>query len=183
MRSHEQRPYKRFGEQLRTLRRQADETLLDVSGAVEIDETTLKEIESGKRLPDEDILLLLMNHFNVNESDALKLWEMAGYSKTDSKNSQEEQLLKQIMMVIPADNKIAYSDSTHIQSNNKGVVIDFEVQGGNVQPQTLSRIGMSLEQAQELTKQLIHSIRTAKYPQPRRALPSPNPQNSKKNRK
>lgn len=181
MRSDKQRPYKRFGEQLKTLRRQADESLLEVSGAVEIDESTLKEIESGKRLPDEDILLLLMNHFDVAESQALKLWEMAGYSKENPKTAQEEQLLKQIMMVIPVDNKVAYSDTAHITSNKKGVVIDFAMQGGNIQPQTISRVGMSLQQAEELTRQLISSLQNAKYTNNQRALPAPKKQNSKKN--
>ena len=167
------RPFKRFGEKLHVLRVQAKESLLEVSGAVEIDESTLKEIELGKKLPDEDILILLMNHFGVKDQEALDMWELAGYANDNTKTMNEEQLLKQIMMVIPVDNKVAYSDSAQISANKNGLVIDFTLVAGQKQAQTVSRVGMGLEQAETLVKNLLRSIEGARAPKVVRSLPAP----------
>lgn len=167
------RPFKRFGEKLRVLRVQAKESLLEVSGAVEIDESTLKEIELGKKLPDEDILILLMNHFGLKDQEAVDMWELAGYSNDDVKTMNDEQLLKQIMMVIPVDNRVAYSDSAHISANKNGLVVDFTLAAGHKQAQTVSRVGMGLEQAEALVKDLLRIIAQAREPKVVRSLPAP----------
>ncbi len=83
----ESRPHRAIGLRLKTLRERAKESLLEVSGAVEVDVAVLQEIEAGKRLPDEDILLMLINHFNVPDQESVKLWELAGYSKSGSKEA------------------------------------------------------------------------------------------------
>ena len=174
MRSQEQRPYKAFGDQLKSFRQIAHQTPAEVSGAVEIDESTLVDIEAGKKLPDEDILILLMNHFGIKDDTALKLWELAGYAKEDNKTMNEEQLLKQIMMVVPMENKVAYSDNAHISANKNGVTIDFKLSAGNSQPQVVSRVGMSLEQAEALATGLLRNITLAKKPLVQKALPASN---------
>lgn len=166
-------PYKVFGARLRKLREQAKESLIEVSGAVEIDLKTLERIEAGRELPDEEILLLLINHFDIAEDDAVKLWELAGYTKGSGQANQDEQLLKQIMMVIPMDNRVVYSDVAHIEADKKGVVINFALQAGNVQPQSVSRVGMSLEQAKQLLAQLQEKIDAVNEPKIVRALPAP----------
>ena len=78
-----ERPYKALGNKLKSLRVRLQETISDVSGAVEIDSDLLLRIEEGFIKPSEDILLLLMSHLSVQEDDASKLWELAGYN-TDS---------------------------------------------------------------------------------------------------
>lgn len=167
-------PYIIFGKKLRSLRERAKETLMEVSGAVEIDETTLVNIESGNQLPEEDILALLVSHFDVSEREALHLWDLAGYSKESTKAAPLLDDLKQIMMVIPFDNRVIYSDTAHIAVNENGVVIDFGLVGDDgVQPQTVSRVGMSTQQAEKLVKQLAHSIYMSRQQKTAKALPAP----------
>ena len=182
MRSSQEFPHKVFGEHLKTLRQRANESLLEVSGAVEIDEAMLQDIETGKNLPDEEILVLLMSHFDVKDQDAVRLWELAGYSRQDSDSIIDEQSIKQIMMVLPIDNKVLYSDTARISANNKGVVINFGLSADNKQPQMLSRVGMSLDQAELLAKRLMKSINLAKQPKIIRALPDPKLKPEKKKR-
>lgn len=176
----EQQPYKVFGARLRKLREQARESLLEVSGAIEVDEKTLLKYEAGIERPDEDILMLLINHFDISESDAVKLWELAGYSKEAEKQGGEEQLLKQIMMVIPFDNRINFTDVAHIDAKKTGVVITFGVSAGNVQPQTVTRVGMSLEQAKVLIGNLQDSIDAVLKPKVPKSLPVPKNKTDKK---
>lgn len=180
MRSSRKQPFRVFGEHLKMLREGAKESLLEVSGAVEIDEAKLKSIESGNELPDEDILILLMNHFDVADNDAVKLWELAGYGKEEVKPMNED-FLKQVMMVVPLDNKVAYSDVANINANTKGVVIEFGLGAGLDQPQNIAKVGMSLEQAKQLANNLQEKIEDATKPRIIRALPAPkqNQKNSK----
>jgi transcriptional regulator with XRE-family HTH domain len=173
-------PFKVFGARLRKLREQARESLLEVSGAIEIDEKTLLNYEAGIERPDEDILMLLINHFDISESDAVKLWELAGYTKDTDKQSGEEQLFKQIMMVIPFDNRINFTDVANIDAKATGVVITFGASAGNVQPQTVTRVGMSLEQASILAKNIQKSIDAALQPKTPKALPAPKNKTDKK---
>lgn len=177
----EKQPYIHLGVRLRKLREQARESVLEVSGAIEVDQSVLERFESGAELPDEDILALLINHFDISDSDAVKLWELAGYSKeTDKSLNPEEQLLKQIMMVIPFDNRVAYSDLAHVHVNDGGVVISFATQAGNVQPQTVARVGMSVEQAKKLIKTMESTIAAASRPKIPKALPAPKQNKTKK---
>lgn len=167
---------------IRKLRIDAKKSLLEVSGALEIDDMQLQQIEAGYQLPEEDILELLIRHFDVADQVADNLWELAGYNKKETVPPIEEQLLKQVMMVIPLDNKVVYSDLAHVNATKKGVVIEFAMQGGTTQPHLVSRVGMSLEQAQELTRQLIHSINAVTHPQPQRSLPASKSEKSKKSK-
>ncbi len=167
-------PFSVFGKRIQSLRTTAQETLLEVSGAVEIDATLLEKIESGSILPDEDILMLLISHFDVQDSDAVKLWELAGYSNFGEKETpSEEQLLKQIMMVIPMDNRVVFSDTAQINAKETGVVINFAQSSDAQPPQLISRIGMSVEQAKILLAQLQESLAALDAPRVIRALPAP----------
>jgi hypothetical protein len=51
-------PFKMLGSHLKYLREQLQESLMEVSGAVEIETETLYRIEQGVERPTEDILLL-----------------------------------------------------------------------------------------------------------------------------
>ncbi|MEK7095919.1 MAG: helix-turn-helix transcriptional regulator, partial [Patescibacteria group bacterium] len=72
-------PYKPLGKKLKELRSQANESLAEASGAVEIDVRQLASFELGQTRPTEDVLLLLLSHFGVKDDEALRLWEVAGY--------------------------------------------------------------------------------------------------------
>lgn len=131
------------------------ESLDEVSGAVEIDREQLQKIETGRELPSEDILLLLISHLDISEKDADVILEQAGYARAQAEISgMDEQIIKQTLMVIPMDNRVLYSDSVNISASPNGVVLDFLQTTNNPQPATIGRIGMSLEHAQSMQKLL-----------------------------
>src|SRR6266705_3475310 len=72
-------PFKSLGERLKGLRQKLQESVAEVSGAVEIEEKALERMEQGYERPSEDILLLLINHFNIQDDEAAGLWKLAGY--------------------------------------------------------------------------------------------------------
>ncbi len=147
--SYSRLPYERLGSQLRSLRERNLESVLEVSGAVEIDEQFLDKIEAGDERPSEDILLLLISHFAVEDDKAAELWQLAGYDKHvhDDEPEQTHSSRTQTMMVM-IDPRVMYSDSVELEANNKGVILNFSQSGGQPsQPLTVSRIGMSREQA------------------------------------
>src|SRR5664279_6184040 len=84
---NKQLPFEPLGTQLKRLREVKSESLAEVSGAVEIDEKDLTRIETGHERPSEDILLLLISHFGVQDDKAAELWELAGY---DDKAREED---------------------------------------------------------------------------------------------
>src|ERR1700690_2102378 len=73
------RPFRPLGKRLKALRDQANETLAEASGAVEIDVKQLASFELGQARPTEDVLLLLISHFGAKDDEAVRMWEMAGY--------------------------------------------------------------------------------------------------------
>lgn len=145
-------PYESLGSQLKHLRERNRESVAEVSGAVEIEEKDLSLIEAGNERPSEDILLLLISHFAVEDDKAAELWQLAGYDKqaedepdhdTDASRSSRSQTL-----MVMIDPRVMYSDSVEVVANNKGVVLNFsQAAGQQGQPLTVSRIGMSRDQA------------------------------------
>ena len=65
--SPQEQPFKQLGNTLKDIRQKMHETVSDVSGAVEIDESALARIEQGKERPSEDILHLLISHFGMQD--------------------------------------------------------------------------------------------------------------------
>src|SRR5690348_12858864 len=102
----------RLGERLRRIRETRCESLAEVSGAVEIDAEMLERIESGMELPSEDILSLLINHFSLQEQEAVQLWEWAGFDRpTDGRSESLNELASKAAVVIVAiDARVLYSD-------------------------------------------------------------------------
>lgn len=155
------------------MREKLQQTLAEVSGAVEIDSAILADIERGTKRPSEDILMLLMSHFAVKEPDAVKLWELAGY---DSKDKSDNPILDaghQHVMVMPMDVRIVYTDMAHVTTNKYGVMVNFmqSVGLGN-QPLAVSRVGMSHEHAEKLLELLQKALQK---PTPK-LLPAPKPE-------
>jgi transcriptional regulator with XRE-family HTH domain len=147
---NKQLPYKPLGAILRHLRERNRESVAEVSGAVEIDESTLGRFELGSERPSEDILLLLISHFSVEDDKAAELWKLAGYDKgsSDDESDRESPSGRQQTVMIMIDPRVMYSDTMEVSASPKGVVLNFsQTAGQHDQPLTVARIGMSREQA------------------------------------
>lgn len=155
-------PYKQLGVKLRNLREKHNESLAEVSGAVEIDLELLDLYERGVERPSEDILLLLISHFSTKEHEADYLWQLAGYEKinTDSDQPSEQQYTPQpTVMVLPMDARIVYTDTVHVMANNHGVVMNFlQNSGPNGQTIAVSRVGMSRDHARSVLELLQQTL-------------------------
>lgn len=148
-----QNPFKQLGERLKSLRQNRNESLAEVSDAVEIEPELLKSIELGTERPSEDILLLLISHFASKENEAAHLWQLAGYERHDhieqnSQHSGEQYVPQPAMMILPLDARVVYTDTVHVLANKYGVVMSF-LQNAGPQNQTIAvaRVGMSREYA------------------------------------
>lgn len=173
--TNHQLPYKILGTRLRVMREKLQESLAEVSGAVEIEPDMLTLIEQGKDRPSEDILLLLISHFAVKEDEATKLWELAGYDQSDtgtiSMSANEFGDIKNTVMVMPIDARIVYTDMAHIMVNEHGVVMNFMQTGGpDNQPLAVGRLGMSREHAKSVLELLQKTLEHTE-PKPQKALP------------
>ncbi len=147
-------PYKLLGRQLKLIREKMQESLAEVSGAVEIDVIQLTEIEQGIKRPSEDILLLLISHFAIKDEEATKLWDLAKYDQQSIVQPgfvTDDTIAKQSHMMAPSEPRIIYTDMVHVMVNGYGVVMNFMQGGGsNNPPVAVARIGMSKEHAQSV---------------------------------
>lgn len=167
-------PFDALGTRLKKLRVTQQKSLAEVSGAVEIEEGNLERIEKGLERPSEDILMLLINHFNITENEAVKLWELAGYDRpsTDSQpNIQDLRNGKQMLMLLAVDVRTMYSDSIEVTAGQNGVVMNFLQTGGQPQPVPVARVGMSVEQAKTVMNVLEQALLRSQYLQGPRQLP------------
>lgn len=169
-------PYQSLGLQLRSLRERNRESVAEVSGAVEIGEKDLGRIEDGAERPSEDILLLLISHFAVEDDKAAELWELAGYDKQlhghgdDTDDAARATRAQAVMIMI--DPRVMYSDSAEIITNRQGVVLNFAQTADNSgHPLTVSRIGMSKTQAKLLMGLLHQALYNLDNPGGRKGLP------------
>ncbi|MCA9331229.1 helix-turn-helix domain-containing protein [Candidatus Saccharibacteria bacterium] len=153
-------PFGELGQRLRLLRERIQETLEDASGAAEIDPPMLQAYEDGTERPDEDILHVLLHHFDVSEDDAEELWRLAGYQslRSEKGNSSSEDGGFQptpAMFVLPIDGRILYSDMVHVGVNKQGVVLNFmQNVGPDNKIMPVSRVGMSKDHARALIQLL-----------------------------
>ncbi len=148
-------PFSLLGGQLRQLRSQARETLAEASSAVEISIGQLISLEMGKSRPSEELLLLLLNHFKPKDTDALKLWKLAGYGG-DAEFAEFMPIL--------------YAQGIEVNASKSGLTIDFvQSDSPEAESRNVSRIGMSREQAEGLIKTLILAL-TATHPRNQKLL-------------
>ncbi len=163
-------PFKTLGQKLKTLREKLHESVAEVSGAVEIDEQTLTRFEQGQERPSQDILMLLINHFDIPDDDADKLWHLAGYEHNDDDTAEPDIPNNRTMVMIMAvDPRITYSDGVNITANSQGVVLNFSQGGGTPHALTTARVGMSREQAANLLNALQRALHAS---EPRQLPPS-----------
>lgn len=173
--ANKQFPFESLGNQLKLLREKRRESIVEASGAVEIEPDTLSAIEQGIERPGEDILLLLISHFAAKEDVATKLWELAGY---DQDELPIQNVVNNILgeaqngvMVLPSETKIVYTDMVHVMVNNYGVVMNFmQTAGPGSQPLAVSRVGMSKEHAQSVLEVLQKTLSMHHKP---KSLPNP----------
>ncbi len=176
-------PFKTLGTHLRYLREHISETLAEVSGAVEIHEDIMERIEQGVERPSEEILMLLISHFNMQDNEAIQLWELAGYDRRvhpdiGSTNLQDDfQSGKPMVMLLAIDVRTQYTDGVDIALNNAGVVMTFTQAGGGGQPQPVARVGMSINQAEAVAAALHHTLLHGRYQRPK-GLPAPGVQDT-----
>jgi hypothetical protein len=160
-------PYKSLGEHLRFVREQSRQSLLEVSGAVEIDEQSLERIEAGVERPAEDILLLLISHFGVADREAVQLWEMADYDSDmpeQIRPDTESQLSsKNVVMLIGFDTRTVYSDGLEVVWGDAGATLNFTQAASGDQKLPVAKLGMSHEQVEQVIRTLQRAMLEAKY--------------------
>jgi transcriptional regulator with XRE-family HTH domain len=148
----ESTPFAPLGMKLKSLRKQMKETVAEAAGAVEISEEDLREFERGIARPSEEILMLLINHFGMQEDEAVTLWEMAGYDGEEN-NTPDEHNTKSVVIALTLDPRIVYSDTVQVNGSKHGVVLNFMQPGGGHLPSLpVSRVGMSRDQAKKLAE-------------------------------
>lgn len=157
--SHKDLPFRSLGGQLKQLREKRQESLAEVSGAVEIDPDTLQAIEQGMERPGEDILLLLISHFGTKDEIATKLWNLAGYDQEElpmqEMANNDNQSVQNGVISMAQNAPVVYTDMVHVMVNNYGVVMNFmQTAGSNTEPQAIARVGMSREHAQSVLELL-----------------------------
>lgn len=169
-------PFKPLGGKLKAIRQKLQESVAEVSGAVEIDSIVLERIEKGVERPAEDLLMLLISHFGVHDDAAVQLWELAGYDQPspgkDNFNNDEQQN-RSVMIMMTLDTRILYTDSAHISASKSGVVLNFMQNAQGSQQTPISRVGMSYDQANDLLAALKQTIDQASTNPQIRLLPAP----------
>ena len=171
-------PFSQFGKRLKEIRRSSQESLLEVSGAVELDSDTLTRFEQGVDRPSEDILMLLISHFDMREEEADELWELAGYNQLTTPDMSQVPTL----VVVPQDNRIIYTDTANVSINNHGVVMNFMQNNTNDQSISIARVGMSMEHAKNLLEILANTMARAEKSRNPKQLPQSSEVSTKKKR-
>jgi predicted transcriptional regulator len=181
-----QHPYRTLGFHLKSLREKENESIPDVSGAVEIESELLVEYEDGLKLPSEDILLLLISHFNLKNEEAMKLWRMAGYDNlTDNGNNSSQELYGQqpAVFILPIDARVVYTDMVQTNINDFGIVLNFQQTNNQQnQPLTVSKVGMSREHAENLAKMLNEVLKNKEVKKIKRNKQAENKNNNQKDK-
>ncbi|MEM6997962.1 MAG: DUF3467 domain-containing protein [Patescibacteria group bacterium] len=153
------KPYESFGKELKKIREDAKKSLLDVSGAMELDPEQLRRIEIGEERPTEELIILLVSHFELEDSDALELWKLAGYDRPDIDKETTGSTAGTPVVIPINDARVVYTDMVNVSANNYGVVVNFmQGLGANNQQMTISRVGMSVEHAVSLIKVLSETV-------------------------
>lgn len=157
--------FEELGVAIKAFRVAANESLDDVSGAVEISSESLHKIEKGEEQPPLDILELIISHFSLREQEASRLWNLAGYSndnipsKSAPVNDTTIRGTKRQSGIGQSEDQALYTDMVHVVSNKYGLIINF-IQGLNAegQPNVVSKVGMSRAHAESIVEVLKKSL-------------------------
>jgi hypothetical protein len=151
---------------------------LEVSTTLEIDEVILEQIESGVLMPSEELISLLTSHFLLTDEQTDELRNLATSQTEQSSDALmggiEDMLMKQIVMYMPVDNRIVYTDSMNATVNKHGVVLQF-MQSSNKdgKPVAVSQVGMSREHAEKMLEVIKSTLEHHDKPKQTKLLPSP----------
>lgn len=155
--------YVALGTRLKFLREQWQQSLSDVCNSLEIDEKMLKAFEAGRAAPPNEVLDMLINHFLLTEDQAQDLRELAEDSKDEAESNLpgnlEEILAKQLVMFMPIDNRVVYTDAMQATVNDSGVILQFMQQTGTGQSIPISRVGMSRQHAEKVIEVLQNTLK------------------------
>jgi DNA-binding XRE family transcriptional regulator len=183
-----EKPFISLGKHLRNVREQASRSLAEVSGAIEIDEKSLKLIETGQERPEEEVMLLLISYFGVQDQEALHLWELARYDSdlTDHLQFNEPNhepeaaaalMSKPVIMMLAMDMRTMYSDGLEINWNKAGLTLNFTQANSQANGQSpvvsVARVGLSYTQAEQVLRSLERALLHAKYVGNTKLLPPP----------
>jgi len=187
--------FEQFGAELRALRAGTSRSTAEVCSAVEIDEARLVSFEKGETLPTEDILMLLINHFDLDEKRAGKLWKLAGYKGKPSEEAyfgdfgmddasgavhDGPRMEHAVIGLSIQDPRIIYTDMVQIMANDHGVIMNFmQGAGQGKQPLAASRVGMSKEHARSVLKMLQKTLDEADAAQQPKQLGQSKPDTNK----
>lgn len=173
--SEQNAPFITLGRHLKYIREQLRQSLAEVSGAVEIDEQKLERIEAGEERPAEDILLLLISHYGMQDQEATKLWELAEYDNVPEQMKQEIDLQGggKVVMLLALDTRTMYSDGVSIDVNPAGLTLTFTQAGAKSEAAPVAKVGMSLEQARQVARTLELALLKSKYGRDPKQLPPP----------
>ena len=175
--SEKNAPFITLGRHLKYVREQQQRSVAEVSNAVEIDESYLQRVEAGQIRPEEDILLLLISYFGVQDREAMQLWELANYEGDPPEQagfaSESETHGKQVVMVLAMDPRSIYSDGLNVAITPAGVTLNFMQATSRTQSIPVARVGMSCGQAEEVLKTLQKALLKAKYATDIKLLPPP----------
>src|SRR5665213_1663473 len=164
-------PYITLGSHLKYVREQSRQSLAEVSDAVEIYEQYLIRIEAGLERPSEDILMLLISHFGVQDREAVQLWELAEYDSDIPEVIRprlDHETLQQLggkpmVMLLAVDVRTMYSDGLEVTVNPAGVSMNFTQTVSQSQQAPVARVGMSQQQAEQVIRALEQALLHAKY--------------------
>lgn len=177
-------PFKTLGTRLKYLRERSQESLAEAAGAVEIDADALERIEQGVELPSEEILMLLMSHFNMQDSEAVQVWELAGYDRRNGPDIlNAEDLMaggKPVVMLLAVDVRTQYTDGVDIYADAAGLQMTFTQANGQGSANPVAKVGMSLDQAEAVAKALQLALLKVKYGGRGLGLPAPRDQRQTK---
>lgn len=169
-------PFITLGRHLKYVREQSKKSLAEVSGAVEIEEHNLARIEAGEERPSEDILMLLISHFEVQDREAVQLWELADYDtempdhiKPDIDPQQFHG--KPMVMLLAMDMRTMYSDGLEATSNDAGLTLNFTQASAPGVANSVAKVGMSYDQAEDVLKKLQYILWQSKQQRAPKALP------------
>src|ERR1039458_5725977 len=122
--SRPDKPFASLGKHLKNVREEARRSLAEVSGAIEIDEQALSLIETGQERPAEEVMLLLISYFDVQDQEALHLWELAQYDSDLTDHLQFNEpghepgppafASKPIVMMLAMDMRTMYSEGLEV---------------------------------------------------------------------
>ncbi|MEK7594402.1 MAG: helix-turn-helix transcriptional regulator [Patescibacteria group bacterium] len=170
--SESNKPFTTLGSHLKYVREQSKQSLSEVSGAVEIEENQLARIEAGLERPAEDILLLLISHFGVQDREAVQLWELAEYDSDMPDDIRPDQIgVKPMVMLLAVDVRTMYSDGMDVTVNQAGVTLNFTQAVNPTQTAPVARVGMSHQQAEQVINAMQQALLRSKYLNTTKLLP------------